>query len=131
LLLISIENILLFAATKYRSVKVSNSVNSSLGVNSLGAINPQGTSEVDNAEWDYTKGAIRPLFLSENSDNAQLNFYCRNLTAINSNVGSLRPVIGYYFASDIGTNKNIKTKVDNISFTDPNIYSHTSRNISR
>jgi hypothetical protein len=117
------EKVFFYSATKNRTVKVNKSINSAFGIQSIGATNAQGTNEIENAEWDYTQGNTHPLFNSQNSNDAQVSFYCKNLKSINSSIGGFAPTIGYYFAFDIGTGKCISTIVDNVLHDDPNIYS--------
>jgi hypothetical protein len=116
------EKVLFYNATKNRTVKVNKSINSAFGIQSINATDAQGTNEIENAEWDYTQGSLNPFFNSQNSNNAQISFYCKNLRTVNS-LSANSPSIGYYFGSDIGTNKSIITVVDNIINTDPTIYS--------
>jgi hypothetical protein len=115
------EKVFFFSATKNRSVKVNKSINSAFGIQSIGATDAQGTNEIENAEWDYTQGVVSSLFNSQNSNNAQISFYCKNLKSVNSVAGSTS-TIGYFFGSDVGTSKHINTTVYNVRHDDPNIY---------
>lgn len=79
------------------------------------------TTVIDNLERTVSQNYQN--FSVQGKDLSKGTVHIKNLKSVNSLTGyGNTPTIGYYFASDVGINKQYTTIIDNVTHDDPNIY---------